>query len=389
MTEAMASYLTYAQCNVLFIVVLSILLVNILNKGSKSLILNQKLFVVIIILNIAILFFDTGTWIFNGETYNGASFLLRTSNFFYYIIQPAICFFWLTFVDYECFNDLPKLKKRLPYYAIPALIFIILTIVSQFTGWFYSFDELNVYHRGDFILIGLALSAIYLVVASVFSIRKANQTTARTLKRKYLTLFCYPVPVVVGVVLQFCFEGLSLIWVASAISVLIIFINLQNAQINKDYLTGVFNRRYLELMLSGLLNGKNKLKLYVLSLDIDDFKTINDTLGHLQGDDALISTADILSKACEKYKATVARFGGDEFFIVAECTEEEEIAELTKTINVGLDNFNQTGSHKYRLSVSYGVSSFEKDCITTSDSFIKLADVRMYENKEKRKRNTE
>ena len=88
----------------------------------------------------------------------------------------------------------------------------------------------------------------------------------------------------------------------------------------RDPLTGLFNRRYFDECLSGLLSGGKDLALFLL--DMDDFKSINDTRGHPEGDQALKSIASAIERVIRKGDIA-ARIGGDEFAIILpECPEK-------------------------------------------------------------------
>lgn len=376
----------YTEANVICIIILVIVMLNVINRSEKSMMYDQKLFVAIICLLIAILIFDSFTWLLDGETFQSAHTLAYISNFVYYIIQPVLCLLWLIYTDYKSFGDTKKLKKRLVYYCIPTVVFIILTIVSLFTGWFFYIDSANIYHRGDYMFVCIILTFVYLAAASIMSLTKAISAPTSLSRRQHIVMMCFIIPIIIGSAIQLSVQGLSTIWVSATISCIIIFITLQNAQINNDYLTGVFNRRYFEQTLATMLVGRDKNKLFSVILDIDDFKNINDKLGHLMGDDALISTADILSRACISTNCIVARFGGDEFVIVGSYVDEKEISDLLGVIEYDLTIFNERKKKPYLLSFSYGMATTGKDWVKTSDEFIKLADARMYKNKETKKK---
>ena len=85
-----------------------------------------------------------------------------------------------------------------------------------------------------------------------------------------------------------------------SLSVLLVFINVQNKQISIDTLTGINNRRQLALYIASELSALSKKgELYYLIMDVDKFKSINDTYGHLEGDNALIKIASLLNSLCE------------------------------------------------------------------------------------------
>lgn len=156
-----------------------------------------------------------------------------------------------------------------------------------------------------------------------------------------------------------------------------------------DYLTKLGNRRYfVELLENALkIQKKDKTFLSLFLIDLDHFKTINDTLGHDIGDALLCEVAKRMDAISKKYGAIVSRLGGDEFCILGamhqerdECLKNsisfaEELLVLIKEIYI------VEGHHLY-ISASVGVSLVD-NITADAGTFIKEADIAMYEAKSK------
>lgn len=97
-----------------------------------------------------------------------------------------------------------------------------------------------------------------------------------------------------------------------------------------DELTGVFNRRHFLEKVREQLN-ENSLQLSLLLLDIDDFKLVNDTYGHLAGDQVLIRFSELLKETCPE-QAIIGRVGGEEFAVFLTSVTEEESREVAERI---------------------------------------------------------
>ena len=111
-----------------------------------------------------------------------------------------------------------------------------------------------------------------------------------------------------------------------------------NENIFIDKLTRLFNRYYLDRVLGDL---KSKKKIAVMMMDMNDFKRINDDLGHSQGDDALFTMAEILRETVGSL-GTAVRYAGDEFVVVLN-TDSESVAESCQNrIKENLANFNNS-----------------------------------------------
>jgi diguanylate cyclase (GGDEF)-like protein len=152
-----------------------------------------------------------------------------------------------------------------------------------------------------------------------------------------------------------------------------------------DELTGLSNRRGFTLLAEQemrLANRINKSMLLVFS-DIDDLKVINDTYGHAQGDLALIDVAAILK---ETFRETdiLARFGGDEFVILAVDAVLESAETITNRIQSKLERHNQQGDCPYQLTLSIGIARFNPETPSTMSELIAQADGLMYQQKQTR-----
>ncbi len=157
----------------------------------------------------------------------------------------------------------------------------------------------------------------------------------------------------------------------------------------KDELTGLYNRRgFLVLARKQLEMAArvNKL-LWLIYLDIDNMKWINDNLGHKQGDEALIDMSDIL-KHTFRESDIIARIGGDEFAIVALNEFEPDSHKMVARIRDNTTNFNAHGGRAYKLSVSTGLVACDSVPDCNINELLSIADKFMYEEKKSKKNAT-
>lgn len=152
-----------------------------------------------------------------------------------------------------------------------------------------------------------------------------------------------------------------------------------------DYLTGLGNRRYfIECLDSSLKENKNKYS-YLLLIDLDYFKTINDTLGHDVGDKLLIEVSRRLTELSTRYNNIVARLGGDEFCTLSDTfdTKESCLAQAEEFSNKILHRLKENyfiQDSSLHISSSIGVSIINNPKLNAHD-FLKEADIAMYEVK--------
>ena len=149
-----------------------------------------------------------------------------------------------------------------------------------------------------------------------------------------------------------------------------------------DFLTGLPNRVLLtdRFTVAAALADRNKARLAVMSLDLDKFKSINDTLGHAAGDQVLKTISSRL-KTIIRSSDTVARVGGDEFvLIMMETNHKEDAIAIAQRI---LDSFREPlmiDSNNVTISTSIGVANYPEDA-PDLDTLIKKSDAAMYYSK--------
>jgi diguanylate cyclase (GGDEF)-like protein len=165
------------------------------------------------------------------------------------------------------------------------------------------------------------------------------------------------------------------------LSLLIIFLNVQTRSIYIDYLTGVNNRKKFEAYLKNKINSCTENKTFsAILMDLNNFKTINDTLGHDMGDKALENFAALL-KSCLRSNDFIARFGGDEFYVILDITDKIKLESTVCRIKEYINKYNDSGTQPYKLSISLGYAVYDYDLHLKSEEFQKLIDRLMYEDK--------
>lgn len=153
-------------------------------------------------------------------------------------------------------------------------------------------------------------------------------------------------------------------------------------QARTDNLSGLANRNHLNERINWLISEYSRTgqEFAVLFMDLDNFKTVNDMLGHEVGDNLLKNVSTIIQEVLRDYDI-IARVGGDEFVIVLNYYQSN--FELTHVINRILDRISEVhmvDSHPVKVSASIGVVCFPKDGDNIS-ALMKNADIAMYEAK--------
>ena len=148
--------------------------------------------------------------------------------------------------------------------------------------------------------------------------------------------------------------------------------------VDKDTLTHLYNRRYFEAELEQL-DQRNIENLAILLLDIDGLKFVNDTLGHLMGDQVIVSASQVISRSFQAM-GIVSRVGGDEFAVIIKHHNPENIEMVLKKMNKHLECLNELPDATFKISLSYGYSYHAAGLVNTGFLF-QEADNNMYQNK--------
>jgi diguanylate cyclase (GGDEF)-like protein len=156
-----------------------------------------------------------------------------------------------------------------------------------------------------------------------------------------------------------------------------------------DDLTHLYNSRYLNQVLHREVKraSRSGRPLSLLFLDLDGFKGVNDTHGHLAGSAALVEAADVIRRSARETDV-VARFGGDEFALILPDTGSEGAVAVGARVRERIDShtFLTSMGLQIHLTASVGVATLP-DVASSAEELVKAADVAMYRVKESGKNN--
>lgn len=312
----------------------------------------------------------------DGRTFPHARGILTLLSVLLYIINIAAVFSWTLYVDYKLFEDSQRIRRRGRVLILPALAVLVMAAANLFTPVFFQITAANRYARTRLAFLPFLVSFSYLVYAEILIYTNRNNT------RRYLFFpsILFLVTLIAASILQALFYGVSLMWVALAISLVSVYINVQCEFSSVDALSGVYTRQYLDSHLRQITAARTADgSVAGVMIDLDRFKSINDTFGHLAGDQAIQAAGRILRGASSRTDL-VARYGGDEFVILTDIHGPGDTDALIRRITDGFRRFNESGGAPYHLSFSVGTSVFSPSRETTDD-FLKAMDMAMYENK--------
>lgn len=162
-----------------------------------------------------------------------------------------------------------------------------------------------------------------------------------------------------------------------------------NDMVSKDGLTNIYNRRYVDerLPVDIIKILENRMPVSVIMADIDFFKNVNDTFGHIAGDQVLKAFAIVLKISIRESRDWVARFGGEEFLICLPGANKETGLKTAERIRSLVENMNVPYNENIiKITSSFGVATIDEDTMDKNSDYkynmlLEEADKNLYEAK--------
>ena len=262
--------------------------------------------------------------------------------------------------------------------SLPFVANAIFSVGSIWFHWIFTIDADNLYQRGPLFFISPLACYFYYFVNAGILLRVRDRISREELL--VLSLFTI-VPAILSVVQLYYFIYLT-IWNSIAVAVVINYIFIVNSQIKIDPLTRLGNRiAYTEYL--AVLGRKTDIVLAVINMDLDDFKTINDTCGHQEGDLVLQLFAGQMESVFGENGLCI-RWGGDEFMVLLRESRLEIIESYIAALNRRIDRCNEERQKPYQIRFSAGVAVFNDSC-RSFDALIEQSDKLMYAAKNQKR----
>ena len=313
-------------------------------------------------------------------------FLVALVNFINAFFLAGITYNWFLYA--AAAEQLPFRREKhfytivgLPYYLVTCVAIVWYLIAPTF--WVSESAELNPLY---YPLILLPAPLTYLLVTFVISMIQARKARMYAERRLCLQIGIFPLVIALFGVLQLTMLNAPLFCFGCTINMLLFYLNNTADQISVDPLTRLNNRNQLHHYLSqDAAHRANGLREFVVMVDANDFKQINDTYGHAEGDRALILIADALKDAIRILKEApfLARYGGDEFILIVRTSDESELPALRREIRRRLREACEKEATPYTLSVAVGYDELGADEPFTACQ--QRADRKLYADKNREK----
>lgn len=332
---------------------------------------SYRVFFYLVVLTMVQLIIEAFVWFISSST-PGNYLLIHILNSLFLFLNPFPPLLWNVYAHYQLHDDELRSKRFFYKMLIPLIINTVIIIATPVNTLLFN----TVVEKSIQSSAAIFTTAMLCFSYMVFTIFMTISMTGKIDKRRFSSIIFFSVPPIIGGALDMSIPGLSTLWPAVVISILFIYINIQNQRINTDPLTGLYNRRQLEARLEKFIGLKRVgVKFAMFLIDINDFKKVNDNFGHVQGDKVLEDTAKIL-KSCFRASDFVARYAGDEFIAITKVHSENDMEEICKRITKALELYNHTALVKVFISIGYSI--YEENMEFSSKEFIDYVDDLMY-----------
>ena len=374
----------YIEANVMCIIVFAILLIHNhfnLDRQEKQIKYDHALTVFMLYFAADCLWAAIET-----EMIPKTQFNVAANAFLLYILMGATVYCWLNYV--MAYVQVPHRNRPINRFAVifPFLVSTVVLVLHYILAPQTLISETQEI-LPNFSIYLLVVPNIYLVTTLIYTIRKAKDEENPMEKTKHIFIGVFPLVVMTGGLIEtLFFPHLPIYCFTCLILMLVFYIQAIEVRVSMDPLTNLNNRGQLMRYISQKSNlHQEGRQTFVVMMDIDDFKAINDTYGHAEGDKALVTVANSLKKVIKKYgmPSFLGRYGGDEFILIAHPEVKEQIDHLISIAREEISRECADGGIPL-LFVSAGYDELKKE----QDSFqncVQRADEKLYQDKHGRK----
>ena len=362
----------------------SLILIWIILRKTRGLskMVSQRNFAMSIVAEMVFIASDTICVLISNNAIPGNGTSIIAFKTIYFFSTTVMCYFWVLYFEY--LREATFVKERYLVMLSSVLVWIMaLLLFANLWGKFlFYIDDNGVYTRGKLFVLNYVISYAYIFISWVGIIASIIRKTSSKDTSTLVALVLFPIAPGIAGIIQFYFPWVPAACVTMSLATLILYQTWIDQLISIDPLTGLNNRKQLQVTFEQWNRTiSDQEKVFMLLVDANHFKHINDTYGHLQGDNALKMIAKALRLGCKDYskRTLIARYGGDEFVVLMASDAEWTKDELKNGIKDRLAEIVDQEKLPFMLTVSIGTA-----CMEEGDSLKDLvakADSAMYEEK--------
>ena len=372
----------YVQAHIACILLLSIIFYKIVrgvNKQASQIYLGN-LVVTLMLYYIAEIFWA----LVDGSVISSAPTMLYLSNVFTYILISVAAYYWYIISEALQRDKLIENTVLRRLLATPVLVSALLVVTAYRTGLVFYVDENGKLVNGSFYVILVIVPFAYLIASSVKAFSRFANRDRYVDRNIYFMIGVFPfAPIILGA-MQAIYWRIPFLCYGTVAAVYYVYLTTQDNLISIDPLTQTNNRNQLyKYLVQKMRSEEQGLSLFLIMVDIDRLRDINEAYGHAEGDRALNRVATAIKDACQgsRSRMFVSRYGADEFVVVAEMAYRAEAAWLADQIKNEVKRATNVDAAPYDIHVSVGIAQYDYQAPVTIQSFIARADSDLYQNK--------
>lgn len=262
-------------------------------------------------------------------------------------------------------------SKKTNFVFMPAFLNFVMVLLSPYTGWIFYVSDNCTYYRGNLFIVFI-IAFGFSVVFSIFKKIQAMHFLPKHFQRRIISS---GIVMLLGILIQVLYPQYHTSWMIICIYFVLDYAIVCEAASMVDGLTGLLNKAVFSKQIDNLILKENS-ELYIVMIDVNDFKRVNDNKGHLYGDKCLIEIALILKEHFNR-SAQIYRFGGDEFCVLQEVKCKKILDEKISHLLVSISNKKKKNLDFPDIAVGYAKFQSDVDSRMTID----FADSNMYKSK--------
>jgi len=354
--------ITSSVINILMLLVLLYLIVRNTSMSAEK----EKAYITVIDFTVIVIIAEIATCVLD---MHGATFRIPNTIANIVGFSLSACIPYVLSIVYD-----EKLYTKIKFICIPIVINLILSVSSFWTGWIFSISMDNQYTRGPLFAVYVTT---YIFGFILLMISNHHQSLQLQHTERAFLMIIYAV-ILIGTTIQVVFPFIYATWHCTTICLVMYYLFQRELQFRYDTVTTLLNRQVFDKKFENLKHSENA---GIILFDLNNFKQINDTYGHVKGDYCLNRVAKIIENSFKGIGYSY-RIGGDEFCVLTQNVREATIHQCIKMMLQSLIKARETDS--IIPTVSYGHSIYRKSEQKDILLSFQEADEKMYNCKRNR-----
>jgi len=291
----------------------------------------------------------------------------------YYIARNCCFYYGMVFIDYFAHENVLRTRNFIKIVTAIIALYTLSIIPNYQLGYYFYISKENVFEKGILYALQLLISYSPIIIILI-DIRLAYRFIKRA---QILMITSFVIVTAIGAAIDIILGTTKLIWQCVTASILYIYFFMLRYDLKVDSLTGMGNRNdfykfinkfYID---SRSYKHKNKNEYAFIKINLNQLEEINNTHGHIEGDNAVRDIATII-KTYFRHTDFAVRYGGDEFILIT--TAKNDVQRIVERINQAVENQNKKNIRPYKLCISYSYDIYKVNSDIQIQDFLSQLD---------------